>query len=201
MTALRLERRSRTAQSNCTQGYVARFPKNYLLLGNWNVLTLTGKELELVEEAKKYTKRRGSRIVDLDDGWKLFYLGADPRMSAQAGVEILTSPQLVDCVFDRILLESRACMLELKVKDLSLCLLQVYAPNAVSEYQGFVDNVNNALQRVRSREYTIILRNFNARIGTDGETWKGVLVRMETEHLARTAGLYCSFVVAKGSAL
>ena len=63
------------------------------LLGNWNILTLTGKELELVEEAKWYhldiigvssTKRRGSGTVDLDGGWKLFYAGADPSMSAQA---------------------------------------------------------------------------------------------------------------------
>ena len=42
---------------------------------NWNILTLTGKEIELVEEAKRYhldiigvssTKRRGSGTVDLD---------------------------------------------------------------------------------------------------------------------------------------
>ena len=38
------------------------------------------------------TKRRGSGTVDLDGGWKLFYSGADPSMSAQAGVGILTSP-------------------------------------------------------------------------------------------------------------
>ena len=77
--ATRLERWSKTAQSNCTQGYVAHFRKNHhrLLLGNWNVLTLTKKELELVKEAKKYhldivgvcsTKRRGSGIVDLNGG-------------------------------------------------------------------------------------------------------------------------------------
>ena len=28
--------------------------------------------------------------MDLDGGWKLFYSGADPSMSAQAGVGILT---------------------------------------------------------------------------------------------------------------
>ena len=48
---------------------------NLLLLGIWNILTLTGKELELVEEAMRYqldilgvssTKRRGSGTVDLD---------------------------------------------------------------------------------------------------------------------------------------
>ena len=95
-----------------------------LLLGNWNVLTLTGKKLELIEKAKKLelvekadqdivgvssTKRRGSRIVNLEGGWKLFYSGADPSISAQAGVGILTNPQLSDCEFDWIPLGSRAC--------------------------------------------------------------------------------------------
>ena len=83
--ATRSERQSRTAQRNCTEGYVAHFRKKHRkpLLGNWNVLTLTGKEMELVEEAKKChldivgvssTKRRGSGIVDLNVGWKLFFL-------------------------------------------------------------------------------------------------------------------------------
>ena len=129
----------------------------------------------MVEEAKKYhldivgvssTKRRGSGIVDLDGGRKLFYSDVDPSMSAQAGVGILTSPQLSDCVFDWIRLGSRACMLKLKVKDRLLCLLQEYAPNAVSEYQAFVDDVNDTLQRVGSTESTILLGDFNAHIGT-----------------------------------
>ena len=96
---------------------------------------------------------------------KLFYLGADPSMCAQARVGILTSPQLSDCVFDWIPLGSRACMLKLKVKDRSLCLLQVYALNAVSEYQTFVDDVKDALRRVESTETTILLGDFNAHIG------------------------------------
>ena len=101
--ATRLERRMEAAQSIRTRDNVAHSRVNHhqLLLGNWNILTLTGKELELVEEAKRYhldiigvssTKRRGSGTVDLDGGWKLFYSGADPSMSAQAGVGILTSP-------------------------------------------------------------------------------------------------------------
>ena len=96
------------AQSVRTRDNVAHSRVNHhqLLLGNWNILTLTGKELELVEEAKQYhldiigvssTKRRGSGTVVLDGGWKLFYSGADPSMSAQAGVGILTSHSLSDC--------------------------------------------------------------------------------------------------------
>ena len=97
----RLERRMEAAQSIRTrdQGTHSRVNHHQLLLGNWNILTLTGKELELVEKAKRYhldiigvssTKRRGSGSVDLDGGWKLFYSGADPSMSAQAGVGIRT---------------------------------------------------------------------------------------------------------------
>ena len=66
-------------------------------------------------------------------------------MSAKAGVEILTSPLLSNYEFDWILLDSRACMLKLKVKDRSLSLVQMYALNAVNEYQIFLDNVNIAL--------------------------------------------------------
>ena len=69
-----LERRLRTAQGNNTQGYAAHFRINHhkLLFGNWNALTLAGKELKFVEEAKKYyldtvgvsaTERRGSGII------------------------------------------------------------------------------------------------------------------------------------------
>ena len=186
--ATRLERRMEAAQSNRTQDNVAHSRSNHhqLLFGNWNILTLTGKELELVEEAKQYhldivgvssTKRRGSGTVDLDGGWKLFYSGADPSMSAQAGVGILTSPRLSDCVSDWIPLGSRICMLKLKVMDRSLCLLQVYAPNATSEYQTFVDEVNDALLRVSPTESTVLMGDFNAHVGTDNETWKGVIGR------------------------
>ena len=74
-------------------------------------------------------------------GWKLFYLGADPKMSAHAGVGILTGPQMSDRVSEWIPLESRACMLKLIVQNLALCLFQVHAPNATSEYKPFVDKV------------------------------------------------------------
>ena len=143
-------------------------------MGNWNILTLTGKELELVEEAKRYhfdiigvssTKRRGSGTVDLDGGWKFFYSGADPSMSAQAGVGFLTSPRLSDCVSDWIPLGSRVCMLKLKGLVRSLCLLQVYAPNATSEYQTFVDEVNAAFLQVSAPESTSSVATMGGAVG------------------------------------
>ena len=61
-----------------------------------------GKNYHLDVVDVSSTKRRGSRIVDLDGGWKLFYSGADPSMSAQAGVGIPTSHQLLLSAFDWI---------------------------------------------------------------------------------------------------
>ena len=100
--ATRLEGRMEAVQSICTRDSVAHSRVNchQLLLDDRNIFTLTGKELELVEEAKRHhldvigvssTKRRGSGTLDLDGGWKLFYSGADPGMSAQASMGILTS--------------------------------------------------------------------------------------------------------------
>ena len=57
-------------------------------------------------------------------------------------------------------------------KKWSLCLI---CPNAVSEYQAFVNDVNDVLQKVGSAESTILFGDFNARIRTDNETWKGVI--------------------------
>ena len=79
-------------------------------------------------------------------------------------------------------LSSRACILKLKVKDRSLCLLQVYAPNAVSKYQAFVS--------------TILLGDFNSHSGTDSETWKSVTGKDEdpafNENCRYLLQLYCS---------
>ena len=66
-------------------------------------------------------------------------------------------------------------MLKLKVLDRSLCQLQVYAPNATSEYQAFVDDVNDALLRVSPTESTVLMGDFNTHVGTDADTWKGVI--------------------------
>ena len=53
-------------------------------------------------------------------------------------------------------------------------------PNAVSEYQATVDDVNgDALQRLGSTELQSFWGDFNAHIATDGETCKGVIGRHE----------------------
>ena len=112
-----------------------------LAIGNWNVSSLTGKEQELVCETQQYrldvvevssTKRRGFGTVELNNGWKIFYSDVDAGMSAQAGVSLLVSPNMTECVVDWVPLEERVCLLKLRLQERSLCILQVYAPNTES---------------------------------------------------------------------
>lgn len=58
-------------------------------------------------------------------------------------------------------------MLKPVLHDKTLCKFQVYAPNATSEYEAFVDEVNDALSRAAKFESTVLLGDFNAHVGTD----------------------------------
>ena len=46
----------------------------------------------------------------------------------------------------------------------------VYASNSVSDCQDFLNDVNDALQRIGSRECIILLGDFNSHSETDSET-------------------------------
>ena len=118
-----------------------------LCLGNWNVTLVKGKDQELVWKAGQYhfdivvvssIKCHGSDIVELNEGWKLFYSGVDVIMSAQAGVGVFVSPYLGHCVTDWIPLGGRVNLLKLKIQEQSLCILQVYALNTETQYQPFL---------------------------------------------------------------
>ena len=154
-----------------------------LAIGNWNVSSLTGKEQELVCEAQQYrldvgissTKRRGVGTVELNGGWKIFHSGVDAAMSAQAGVGLLVSPNIAECVVDWVPLGGRVCLLKLRLQEQSLCILQVYAPNIESQYEAFLEEVEVALGKATSSESLVLLGDFNAHVGIDNATWKGVI--------------------------
>ena len=57
-------------------------------------------------------------------------------MSAQAGVGLLVSPNMAECVVDWVQLGGRVCLVKLRLQERSLCILQVYAPTIESQYQA-----------------------------------------------------------------
>ena len=77
----------------------------------------------------------------------------------------------------------------------------MYASNAVSEYGLYADDVGNALQKVGSTESIILWGISTPTMEQTVKHGKTCLVGMETQRLTRMSGIYCNFVVAKGSAL
>ena len=136
-----------------------------LAIGNWNVSPLTGKEQEFVREAQQYrldivgilsTKRRGSGAVELKGGWKIFYSGVETAMSAQAGVDLLASLNMAECVVDWVPLGGRVSPLKLRLQERPLCILQVYAPNIESQCEAFLEEVEVALGKATSSEFLVL---------------------------------------------
>ena len=62
------------------------------------------------------TKRRGSGTVELSGGRKIFYSGVHAAMSAQAGVGLLVSPNMAECIVDWVPLGGRVCFLKLRLQ-------------------------------------------------------------------------------------
>ena len=81
-------------------------------------------------------------------------------MSAQAEVGIPVSFRLAHCVTDSIPLGERVFFLNLSIQERSLCILHVYAPNAKTHYQPFLDEVGVALQKVTCAQSIILLDDF-----------------------------------------
>jgi exonuclease III len=148
---------------------------------------LGSKEQELVEEAAKYrldivgvseTKLKGKGTRDLENGWKLFYSGlVDPQAHAHAGVGILTSPRMAEQVIEWLPKSERAAVLRLKAGNRNLAIVQIYAPNDSQEYTAFLDEVTEALETVPPTDSVMLIGDFNAHVGNDDQTWRGVIGR------------------------
>ncbi|CAF4821140.1 unnamed protein product [Rotaria sp. Silwood1] len=142
-------------------------------IGTWNVTSLTGKEFELIEEAKKYqldilgissTKRKGQGTLALNNGWQLFYSGVDQSTHAQAGVAILLNPLLADAVLEWKPINERVALIRLQLKATTLTIIQVYAPNIEADYMAFLDTVLTAMESVPMKDFILFLGDFNAHL-------------------------------------
>ena len=164
--------------------YRNREREQKLHIGTWNVISLTGKEPELVDEAIRYrldiigvssTKRKGNGTLVLNKRWQLFYSSVDPTLHAQAGMGILTNPWLPERVVEWRPINERVALLMLKLKEKTLALVQVYAQNTESEYAPFLDEVLGVLEGIPGTDSIVLLEDFNAHVGNDTQRWKGVI--------------------------
>ena len=144
------------------------------------------------------TKCRGSGTAELNSGWKIFYSGIDAAMSAQVRVGLLVSLNIAECVVDWVPLGGRVCLLKLRLQERSLCILQVYSPNIESQYKAFLEKVEVALGIATSSESLVLLGDFNAHVGINNATWKGVTAQHGDPDINKNGRCLLQFCATNG---
>ena len=73
-------------------------------------------------------------------------------------------------------MNERLASLRLLVKEgKGITVVVAYAPNVISEYGVFVDDLQVLLNSVPVGDSLVLLGDFNAHVGNDSGTWKGVV--------------------------
>ncbi|KAK3521244.1 hypothetical protein QTP70_001556 [Hemibagrus guttatus] len=160
-----------------------RMMKN-LAFGTWNVTSLRGKEPELVREVERYwleivglasMHSLGSGTQLLERGWTLFYSKVPRGERRRAGVGLFIAPQLSRHVWEFSPVNERVASLCLRAGDRCLTVVLAYGPNGSVEYPTFLETLRGVLEGAPTGDSIVLLGEFNAHVGSDSDTWRGMI--------------------------
>ena len=168
---------------------------DYFRVGSWNVRSLRHKELEVIEEMKKYrlevlglseTHLRGCGEREIGESVMIYSGVSEGRV--KGGVAVIISGESRRYVKEWMCVNERLMKIRLRVNQEWVTFIQAYAPTEDSE-EGVKDSFYYSLEelvtKVPKGDQLVLMGDLNARVGRDEKSWKGVIGRQEEETLNR----------------